>query len=143
MSHGCNSDVVPYIKHNVFDKEVNRDNLYNDPTFSTLLMPEAVSNLECDWQKDEDIPNMEVLGWKYTGWKFIGKHKQLAADVWEKDGTIVYLLNQSQYSNVGYYNIAIVADEKKSIELFVADFKDLISYDWKIEGPNESAEWWA
>ena len=87
-----------------------------------------------------DLENLVINGWKFDGVQDVGKRKRLYAPSWTKDNNTVYFLNESQYSHVGYYEIAIIANSPEHIEAFLKDFPLFIKR-FQVE-ENDSAQQW-
>jgi hypothetical protein len=146
MSHSCYADVVDYYKPLIFCKRDNE--LYNDHFLSRLIVPEDVFEGYCPWQKDGDGPYKEIVlnGWKLTNLGIeIGKKKKLYANQWtkvENPDLVVYLINESEYSNVGEFEIAVIASDLASLDAFCIDFMDKFDNNYPISGPGVAAQAW-
>ena len=145
MGHYVYTDIVPYIKRYV----IETDSPYDGPeVLCKLLIPDSFMELECNFQTDNDIPDLKARGWEgHTGEyvSFGNNGRTVVGKLWVKDniGTKVYLVNESQFSNVGEHNLSIVGKTKKDIISFCNDFSDLLNNKFSIEGPSAIVHWWA
>lgn len=125
MSVSRTADVVPFVHHSMFETEPSEDN-----ELTRLIAPEAVIDFIED---DEEAENFEPLGMVVRGWTLdeiavgVGNRSRLYGDRWINGNYVVYLVNESEHGHVGYYDVAIVADNELSIAAFYKDFVDLTS----------------
>jgi hypothetical protein len=134
MSHNCHVDVVPFAAHYCFQQDSYTEIEELPEEKQMILSPECYVKGElCDNPKNPIILN----GWTYKG-EFLGKKKNIAGDCWEKESFCVWLVNEHQYCNVGEYDVAVVGDNRESVEEFLKDF----DIDRTIED-TESVMWWA
>jgi len=112
MSHRCSIGVVPFIAHNV----INGDDSYLEDTEES----------NCSKFCNEESNTLQE-GWKLNskaGLKIPGKKTGgIYGYCWIKDTFKVWVVNESQYSNVSVYNLAIVSDNIESIKKFLKDHK--------------------
>lgn len=142
MSHNVHTDIVNFIARKLF-------NYYNgELKDSYFLSPEMYICGDWNHQYNDGIqyPLKELIsptGWKYIPFPRISsclieeKYPDINGDVWIKDHHMIYLVNESPYSNVGEYNISIISLSKDSIELFLVDHnikkeieQNAIVYSW-------------
>ncbi len=137
MSHNCYSDIVPFVKHCFFEGDPNKDR-----QASKLFNTDCYLEGECDWQwdfSDEDISNITnqklvVNDWTHMGYVNFGKRGYIYASLWTKDDSQkVWIVNSSQYSNVGEFDMAIMANDRTSVVEFSKDFSHLMTTDIPIE----------
>lgn len=150
MSHGCDTDVVPFVVHNIFEGSMNDlpdNDLVKLAEFDQWAEQKAE---EADDEPDEDgeypelpDPPADVRGWVtdptvvnfgrknrfFVQWVSKGEHK-------------VVLINESQYSNVGEYEEAVCASDKASIEAFLEDFKDCLPKKVLAIEENDAVQQW-
>ena len=134
MGTRTTSDVVPFVVHNVLFHEHCADLESELEENQMLFCPHGYSEGEfCDNPKD-----IVLHEWQYQNYdpqnpqdSHFGKKNSLYGDLWIKDqyrgGQMlrvdrVWLINESGYSTVGEYDMAVVANDKKSLEEFVKDF---------------------
>ena len=126
MSHSTWSDVVPFVAHSIF----NCDS-YSDPANDLekkIMSPE--SWLEGEYVNEADFAaqrfptECEINGWTFIPQRVdrIGKHNRMYACVWEKEGRSIFIINESSYSNVGEFDMCAIANERETLEGFLADF---------------------
>lgn len=135
MSYNCYVDVVPFVAHYCLqqDSYTSVEELPEDKQM--ILLPENYAAGElCDNPKNPIILN----GWTYTKSESVGKKKNIAGDCWEKEDFCVWLVNEHQYNNVGEFDMAVVGDDRESVEEFLKDF-DIA--DRTIED-SEPVKWW-
>jgi len=128
MSHNPYNFIVKFASKSVYVGEDSH--LLEDPKVSTIFFPEAVSNGEADWQVDEESEAVYPREVSFAGWNYIPYSKKrislsdsIEADVWQKDDKIVFVVNESPHSNVGYFDSAVVADNPDWIKEFCNDCK--------------------
>lgn len=142
MGHGCNSDLVPYAKKYVIETTDTIIHDQKDHILAMLCMVEGWIECEFDWQDENQTYTAQANGWSYTGWKQIGKNKNIAGDVWQKNDKTVYLVNEAQNSNGGAFEMTVVVDSVDEIEEFCVDFSIKQSSN-SIGGPDIIVHWWA
>lgn len=128
MGRSTDTDIVPFIIHGAF--EMSSNGLSESPhDWELLISPEVAL----------DELGVETIG-PFRGWAWaehddrrVGKRGRLHGDLWQKGGHEVWLINESEYSNVGEYEMAIVANDRAALEEFVADWHDVMDY-MDIEG---------
>ena len=143
MGHYIHTDIVPYVKRNVIN--LSRGPYDGPEELCKLVIPQCYMALECDFQEDDDQPEPKIRGWDITPDVHLSitkKKETIIGHLFVKGDTKVYLVNESQYSNVDCHEIAVVAEDPKHITEFCNDFKDLLSTGSKIEGPDEVIHWW-
>lgn len=96
-----------------------------------LFEPENILDIPADEltiNADFSDPDHPVM----KGWRLadpagdFGVKKDVHAPEWEKKGKFrVWLLNESQYNNVGEYEITVCAYDEMSIHEFLMDFADM------------------
>ena len=112
MGISTECDVCPFVAHDIYCSS------FEPEDYNMKLLCNREDNLEvCP------IAN----GWSFASpCAKIGKHEILIADFWVKvdnEDLAVYIVNESQYSNVGEYSLALIADSREEIEQFIADWK--------------------
>jgi len=120
MSHSCETDVVPFVVHNIFWGSSN--NLPENDLIKLALFEEWAEE-----QDEEPTEPTNVRGWVVND-KIVnfGRKKRFFVTWLTKGKHKVLFINESQYSNVGEYEEALCANDKASIEAFLADFDDCI-----------------
>lgn len=151
MSHSTVSDIVQFVMHTVYEGDFDG----SDPFRLAVCEPETIFVGEADFQYDEDnedaepeIPDcLSYFGWTLLKSEYcvnIGKQKKLLGSKWrlDSDPTIcVYLTNTSQYGNCGYYDMAVVADTKKALEKFRADWAHTFQNNFEIKELDSVNNW--
>jgi hypothetical protein len=120
MSHSCTTDIVPVVVHNIFwgsagalpENDLVKLAMFEEWAEEQDEEPEEPSNIR-GWVTESDVDHFGKKGRLYVNWITKGEHK-------------VLFINESQYSNVGEYEMSLCADDKASIEAFMADFDDCI-----------------
>ena len=139
MSNCIWTDVVPFVLHNLWEGNDLHDITPNQMEIMKLYAPDCWAE---EYASEEiqasiylvSIPGetppqkFQVRDWTYEGSVDVGKRKRLYGEAWVKTGTDirVFLINESQYSSVGAYEVAVVADSEANIQTFLADFADLV-----------------
>jgi len=146
MSHGVTTDVVK------FQAYLGSD----DQSEDSLLCMLCEANCWLDYQEEEleiESPALKVVhGWSCSdpmGGSIIdvvtfGKKGRMYGYLWSKGTSKVYCWNSSPDNNGGALEGAIAADDRESIETFVADFKDdlgLAGFAGTIQ-EDDTCEWW-
>jgi hypothetical protein len=146
MSHSCTSDVVPFIVHNICESQDGDDEA------SKMICPEVwVENFGSDEQLEKFDETGECDIGLIRGWRLVevaatlGKRGRLYGNKFEKDGNVVFVLNESQYNNVGEYEMSVAGNDRESIHVFLKDFNDMLS-DYgrnhaKIEEMDSAEQW--
>jgi hypothetical protein len=120
MSHSCSTDIVPFVVHNIFWGESSA--LPDNDLVKIAFFEEWAEEQDEDpteptdirgWVTSSEVVNFGRKGRFFVNWITKGEHK-------------VFFINESQYSNVGEYEASLCADDKASIEAFMADFDDCI-----------------
>ena len=128
MGHHIWSDVVPFVAHDVFILS-HYDNISDlDP--EDIKFIDAYVYLDGDWEEDDeawdavDKENVTRDDWKFdkSDLAEVGKKGRLYGQIWRKGDYTVYLVNESHYSNIGDYCVAVCADDKDSVREFLKDF---------------------
>jgi hypothetical protein len=128
MSHRCYPDVVSFAARSCFYQPHNESLEASPESQQKICLPHCYEAGElCD---NPTLP-IELNGWTWLPWTEqnkdthykIGKAGNLGGDRWEKDGMYVFLVNESEFSNVEDYDICVVADDRPSLEEFLKDFK--------------------
>ena len=139
MSDYTYVDVVPFVLHNLWEGNDLHDLAGKSMEVMKLYAPECWAE---EYATEEEqasiflvsIPGKEsperfrVRDWTYEGSVEFGKRQRLFGEAWIKIGTDtrVILVNESQYSAGGAYEVGVVADTEASIQMFLVDFADLI-----------------
>jgi hypothetical protein len=141
MSRETISDIVPFIFRAFEFDGIEDDEL------GQLLDPEAWVEEYCEefiedeenFDYDQYMDNFKVRGWHWTPAETLGKRGRLSGDKWTKGSVSVFLVNESTYSNVGYYETAIVADSYDAVKAFYLDWQDVIQNPLKIESEDSAS----
>ncbi len=126
MSHGMEKDLARFAATLWLDLDGHQD----DERYQ-LFDPEGWSEEYGTEKIDEGgIPilgdNFSVRNWRFVGFAECGKNRRHYAPQWTDGTHSVWLLNESQYCNVGCFDITGVADDRESLEAFIADFRDIL-----------------
>lgn len=132
MGHGISGkDIAPFASelpiYEGKDLEDDSDALF------CLLEPESWAEFfkeDCPEARQEDIEHPNVFGWRLEDVSYCGKkqkEQRCFAPEWRKGDFKVWLLNESQYNNVGYYEVTLVADDEASFQEFLKDFTSLFA----------------
>lgn len=123
MSHSSTSDVVPFVLACVAESQ------FGDDEISMIISPEYWME---EHSTEEQLEKFETTGdcdiGLVRGWKLVeicatlGKRGRLYGNKFEKDGNVVFVTNESQYCNVGEYEMSVCADDRGSLEAFRSDF---------------------
>ncbi len=150
MSHGCISDVVPFVC-SVF--EIRNSLVVNKIFDSGKYISDCYDEIETEDNKEQVCSSGEeqrkLFLLPQDGWEFIedesrfGNKKRLYKDgFWKKTGTefAVVCFNSSQYSNVGELEPTAVSINKESLEEFVKDFSVYFTFS-DIEETDSVEQW--
>jgi len=122
MGHSATSDVVPFHIWN-FAQGLDDDH----PFLGAEYWAEGESCEDEEEAASRNLDNLEVNGWKYSHCGLdassFGKHMRLYGDVWLNGDHKVFIINESQYSNVGEYEMTVCANDRPSLEAFKKDFE--------------------
>lgn len=142
MSHGVTTDVVP------FQAYLGHGEQMKVSLLQKLCEPQCW--LECQ-EEEPEVFLLEANGWQYDAVDSMdracvhfGKKDRMYGYPWTKGDFRVYCWNSSQYSNGGDLEGSVAADDRASIEAFIADFKD----DLDLNGfagsivEDDTCEWW-
>jgi len=120
MGISKNSDIVPFVVHLFWE----RDSLSSLPEGTpSLVDPEQFGPA----QEEEDLEVGDTRGWVSHGDDVVrlGKRKRVYGWKATKGDATVYFVNESAYAvSVGEYEVAVVADDRASLEAFIEDWKD-------------------
>lgn len=130
MGISTTADTVPFVIHGAYfcDHEDKPDWRIMAMLGNELNDIYADLDLE-DGELPEDITT--INGWTVKPFTKEGKHGRLYAHVLSKvfDNSDypreVFLVNESTYSDLGEYDVAICSGDDDNIEYFMWDFKDL------------------
>ena len=151
MSHSVYADVVPYVAHNIWEGDPVGYSKSDPYAFKMLFLcntdycldliyecdKELLDNLDKELLAAKDKCPYQMNGWTNMGEERVGKHKNVVSGCkWKKDDYIVHVVNESQYSNGGHFEVSIVSDREKDIEEFANDMDITIRFG--IDGPNEA-----
>lgn len=135
MSHGVTTDVVK------FQAYLGHGEQMEESVVQKLCEP------HCWLEIQSVLSRLSERGWTCTGAEdegdgalYYGKHKRLIAYPWVKGEYAVYCWNSSQYNNGGDLEGSVAADDRESIEAFLADFKDDLGVCEILE--DDTAEQW-
>lgn len=106
MSHNCHTDICSNVMRIGYTKSLE----------------ELESGM--DSNEDEITTGYQLCGWtlKQQG-VYVGKKQRIWADLYVKDDLEVYLINESQYSNVGEYEWTIFGNDELAVATFCVDLK--------------------
>ena len=128
MGSSTACDVVSFVVHSVISRAHN-DTVWESEDAELLCGPEG-------YLEERDLPNESVdrHGWSFQTkkWDKIGKKKRIYASYWVKDDRKVYVLNESEYECVGECDMALIADSREDLELFLND--------WNLTGEVEETD---
>jgi len=133
MSHNCHATVAKFIAHEVFFKRHNDESSGENDMFIDSGCYIEENNLYSVLENgDEQVAEVfSSAGWKLmeydssdptlTQVKGVKHLNRVFGDMWVKDNYTVWLVNESQYSDIGECSIAVLAETKESIEQFLND----------------------
>lgn len=129
MGHYLHLGVAKFVCHNIElsdeDAEIFKcTNLFIDK--NNLLI------------KDEEFPLGLFIHNKWTWQDNHYQIKDVVSDLWIKDSFQIYIINESQYSQIGQFDMAIGAHNKESLLEFIKDFNIT---NFTIE-ENDAIQWW-
>lgn len=130
MGHYLHLGVAKFVCHDIkFGDDLHQEIFENTDVY-TMNMPE--------FENDENFPfnKFSIYGWKWTDNDH--KIKDVSANLWIKENYKVYIVNESQYSNIGRYAMAIGSYDKESLLEFIKDFSIT---NFTIE-ENDAIQWW-
>jgi len=123
MGSSTYADIVPFVARNFWS------GVLDDASPEVLLLISG----DDFW---EDFPEAEEVA-TFNGWTCdlsdpevlsIGKHKRLTPENTLTKGDLrVYTLNESPYANGGAFDLAIIANDRLSLEEFLKDWGHLSS----------------
>lgn len=120
---GCDSDDLSVL----FEHESYLDDIEEDERQTTA---------------DLSDPEHPVLnGWTLTDICNFGKKNKLFGPKWSKGDFHVYLLNESDASNVGFYEISLCANDEASAREFLKDFANLFEESMTFDQDEIAVQW--
>lgn len=138
MGYSTTSDIVPFIVHSVLESSL--DEVYNNHKLCLLCKP--ISLIECGYDKhNKDNVILNLSNYIYNDWVIVlnddktiaepdfGFKNKMFGYSFKKDNYQVFIINESQDSSGYDINLAVVANDKESIELFLKN--------WGLKGPIE------
>lgn len=133
MGHGIiGKDLVPFATEMPIYEEKN----FDEDAFMLLFEPESFLDIpEDEIEIEADFSNREhpvLNGWRLADVSEFGQKRRMLAPEWEKGDFRVWLLNESQYNNVGEYEITVCANNEESIREFLTDFATMFPKPVKI-----------
>lgn len=114
MGSSTCSDIVPFVIHLI----------YEDCNYTGEDPETDLEKIICGECYDNDI---EVRGWipgDFTG--EYGKRKRLYTSAWSKDDHVIHFVNESVDASGGAMEMAVCADTKAALELFLSDFPEML-----------------
>lgn len=124
MSHGVTTDMVK------FQAYLGHGEQMEDSLLCMLCEPACWLDYLAE-ELEVESPTLNVVhGWSSTETREndvivkFGKKGRMYGSLWTKGDFRVYCWNSSQYSNGGDLEGSVAADDRASIEAFIADFKD-------------------
>lgn len=140
MGHHVWADVVPFVAHNVVECSTYLQHKDMDDSLVLLLSPETWAEGEHlsdeEYTERGEIPFEKLHGLERNNWwldtrddQNIGKNARLYGFRWRKNKLSVWLINESEYSNVGEFFMAVCANDRNSVEQFLKD--------WNLNRPVE------
>lgn len=143
MSHSTWSDVVPFVAHNVMNGDDWKEGTNYTDEQCLLREPESwaegayLTEEEMDargGEKFDELQGYTLHGWSldYNDREEVGKKRRLYGNRWRKGELSVWIINESEYSNVGYYEMAVCANDRASVEEFLKD--------WSLSGKIEETD---
>lgn len=127
------SDIVDFVAHSVLCGE-SSDEFYSNDNLNRLklITQPMIMNEDEDKVKPADVDKYYYQGWNLFLKKLnknyqidlvaCGKRNKISGYKFQKDEHTVFVVNESEYESVGYFELAVVSDKKESIELFLKDF---------------------
>lgn len=143
MGHGIiGKDIVPFKSH----LPIYESGSVDEDVYFLLFEPESYLEIEEDERQidvaDFSDPERPVLnGWTLTDIGHFGKKKKLFAPKWSKGDFHVYLLNESDASHVGFYEISLCADDEASAREFLKDFANLFEESMTFDQDEIAVQW--
>ena len=141
MSYSVSTDIAKFIAKYIFEGSVPHSKEKND--LDLIIAPETYLLGEFEWQADPpEEKEIIVNGWKWchSGIKKpFTKHGRVSGDRWQKNDTVVYTVNESQYSNVGEVELSVIGLCEEDIKLFCND--NNLTMPLPIEA-DETVSWW-
>lgn len=131
MSYSITTDIVPFVKHSVFETDYltnSRDNEYFKLTCPEMWVEDYGPE---EWMNNPEDAPLEMRGWLLCGCVDVGKRGNVFGYKWclaDNKEVFVVLVNESEYSNVGPVELAVVAENPDFIQRFLDDFEDLADY---------------
>lgn len=120
MSHSISKGMVPWAIQNIFMFEGP-----DDDDMGKLCDPECWAEEHGPTGQLEDADNLVVGGWQLSSTCEDApclKGIWISGPVWVKGIHKVWLLNESQYNNVGSYEVTAIAENEESLKEFSKDF---------------------
>jgi len=135
MGHHTWADIVPFVMHSAFVYSGAGDVL--SEVKQKLTTPEEWAYGEfaaTDEEYEKIAANPRKIA-EANGWRCaiftdspdydatdIGNKGRLYGFIWKKANFVVHLVNESEFSNAGEYEIAVCGNDKASVEAFKSDF---------------------
>ena len=144
MSHGVTTDVVK------FQAYLGRGDQMEDGLIQKLCEPLCWLELQ---EEEHDVENpvlTESHGWTTSTTLdcddvvAFGKRGRLYGYQWVKGEHKVFCWNSSQFSNGGDLEGSVAANDRASLEVFLVDFKDELSFNdfsGKIQEDDVAEQW--
>ncbi len=118
MGIALNTDIVPFVIHNVLFKDHDFSFDETDPSATDLEKLLLGEHRDADYKV---IP-IDIRGWVYMGEVNHGKRQNIYGDCWMKNGETVVTLNTSEYESVGEKDMCVCSITKEALEHFLSDF---------------------
>lgn len=137
MSIACEKDVCKFVLKNIFEFDFLKVN-----SESVAYVLSAAQHLIDTGDEEEggDEPFIVPVlsGWSFLPWNgkknhSCGNKNRISGEPWTKGDFKVWLVNESQYESVGYYEVTAVANDEASLVEFKKDFQKHFSNESKIE----------
>lgn len=141
MGHGImGKDIAPFAsRHPIFE-----GGHPGDSELGKLIDPVCWA----ESYSDENLPDfmdsirdLEINGWKWMDDSDCGRKRIIHAHEWKKDNLRIWLVNESQYNNVGEYEITVVADDDASIQEFLKDFASMFRVSARVDQDKIILQW--
>jgi hypothetical protein len=143
MSHNPITDIVPFVKHCVYETDLG---ILESRELAILLSPECYLEGEYEITDDDASDDKVVLGWQLVKvGEHVGKRSRVWGDRWElveDPNIVVWVMNESQYENVGICEMSVVSNTQDNLEKFLRDFKSILgTVEWGIEAEDTVSVW--
>lgn len=131
MSHNGHFTTAKFIAHGVLKS--SRNIWVGKHKHAALIAPDEYMEEEKYKAQENNLPAPTVIppqnGWQYVPYsgeedwypKGLKNPSDILGDKWSKERQEIWLVNESKYSNIADFSVAVVSDNRQSIENFLKD----------------------